>query len=101
MSGRSEVTAIAVREHATKNFSNVLRFIYSIPSAIARNIETWIAVPRTDPVVHMLFSKRDDTGRIVCPVLSSSTEKDIVERMLLQKCTVLKVGQRCADWFTI
>jgi hypothetical protein len=100
-SGRSDVTAVAVREHGTKYFSNVLRFMYSVPSVMARSLETWIAVPRTETVVHMLFSKRDDSGRIVTPSPTSSSEKDVVERLLLQKCTVLTIGQRCADWFIL
>ena len=34
-SGRSDVTAVAVREHGTKHFCNVLRFIFSVPFAMA------------------------------------------------------------------
>ncbi|CDF37457.1 unnamed protein product [Chondrus crispus] len=99
--GRSEVTAVAVRENGTKHFSKVLRFFYCVPTAIARTIETWVAVPRTEPVSHMLFSNRDDEGLIVTPSPSSSSDKDMVEHLLLQRCSVLAVGQRCADWFVL
>lgn len=99
--GRSQVTAVAVREHGTKHFSNVIRFMYTVPSAIARSVETWIAVPRTAPVAHLLFSKRDDQGRLVTPAPDSSKEKDVIELRLLQHCSVLTIGQQCADWFIL
>jgi hypothetical protein len=68
---------------------------------MAHSLKTWIAVPRTDPIVHMHFSKRDDNGRIVTTSQISSTNKDVVERLLLQRCSVLTIGQRCADWFIL
>jgi hypothetical protein len=59
---------------------------------VARSLETWIAVPRTETVVHLLFSKRDDTGRMVTPSQTSSSEKDGVEQLLLQRCDILTIG---------
>lgn len=48
--GRSDVTAVVVRENGTKNFSTVLRFFYCVPTAIARTIETWVAVRGQSPL---------------------------------------------------
>ena len=73
------MTAVAVREHGTKHYSSVLRFMYTIPSAISQSIQTWIAVPKTGPISHMLFSKKDNAGKIVPPAPFSLRPKDVVE----------------------
>lgn len=49
----------------------------------------------------MLFSNRDDEGLIVTPSPSYSSDKDMVEHLLLQRCSIIAVGQRCADWFVL
>ena len=90
--GTSQVTAVAVWEQGTKHFNKIIRFMYSVPSTISRSIETWIAVPRTAPVAHLLFSKRDDHGRVVLPDFDSSNEKDVIERLVRQKCCLLTIG---------
>lgn len=95
------MTAVAVREHGTKQFSNIIRFMSTVPSTMASSMETWIAVPRTAPVAHMLFSKRDDNGCVVIPSPESTKDKDVIELRLLERCTVLTIGQRCADWFIL
>ena len=68
---------------------------------MAEEMETWIAVPKTEPFVHLLFSVKDEAGRVLCPAADSTLDKEIVERPTLQNCTVLTVGHRCADWFVL
>ena len=100
-SGRIKATATAVRDRGTAKFSKVVRFLYSLPSDLAQSMEMWVAVRRQCSSSHMLFSKRTDNVRIVRPPRDSTDDRDIIERLLLDKCIVLTVGQRCADWFTL
>ena len=99
--GRSRVTALAVRERGTTKFSHIIRFMYSIPSDIAQRVENWVAVPHSGSSSRMIFGKRSDDGRIVRPSSLSLDYRDTMERFLLSKCIVLTVGQRCADWFVL
>ena len=96
-----KATAVAVRERGSQKFSKVLRFIYNVPTSISQMIETWIAVPYSTTHEQKLFSKRTDSGLILHPPDTSPDLKDELERRILQKCVVLTVGQRCADWFVM
>ena len=98
---KAKVTAVAIREHGTQKYSKIHRFLYTVTSAMAEEMETWIAVPKTEQFVHLLFSVKDEAGRVICQAADSTLDKDIVERAFLQNCTILTVGQRCADWFVL
>lgn len=101
LTARAKVTAIAVREKGTKLFSNLIRSMYTVPSVMAAGMETWVAIPRTAPIAHLLFIKRDNNGLILSPASDSNNGKDIIERHILEKCSVLTVGQRCTHWFVM
>jgi hypothetical protein len=98
---RCPVTAVAVRERGTEKYSKVLRFAYRVSAGVASASETWVAVPGCGLSNHFLFVKRDDSGRIFVPPADSEALKDVVERALLEKCMILTIGQRCADWFVL
>ena len=99
---RAKVSAIVVREHGTQKHRSVHRFLYTVPTTIAKDIETWIAVPKAEPPGDYLFSEKDaHTRQIINPSLFSVMDKHVVERFLLQHCKVLTIGQRCADWFIL
>lgn len=88
--GQRRVTAVAVREHGTKKYSRLLRFMHSVPSGVSKEFDRWIAVPKAPvSVSRTLFAGNDNPGSKCC------------ETALLQHCFPLTVGQRCADWFTL
>ena len=43
---RFKVAAVAVREKGIEKFIRITRFMYSVPSNVSANLETWVAVPR-------------------------------------------------------
>lgn len=44
---RATTCVIAFRDHGTQQSSNIVRFIYSVPSTISNNITKWIAIPHS------------------------------------------------------
>lgn len=94
---RSKVTAIAVRERGSEKFNKILRFLLSVPRSMGEAIDSWVAVPHSFSSAHLLFSKRNNDGKIALPAAESEELKDRVERALWETCTILSVGQRCAD----
>ncbi|PXF43989.1 hypothetical protein BWQ96_06222 [Gracilariopsis chorda] len=98
---RVKVTAVAVRERGTDKFSRIIRFIYSLPSSFSTLLESWIAVPKCTRMIGTLFSKRDNTGRLTIPPNDSTEFQDVIERHILDHCSVLTLDQRCADWFVL
>ncbi|PXF43106.1 hypothetical protein BWQ96_07140 [Gracilariopsis chorda] len=98
---RVKVTAVAVRERGTDKFSRIIRFIYSLPSSFSTLLESWIAVPKCTRMFGTLFSKRDNTGRLTIPPNDSTEFQDVIERHILDHCSVLTLDQRCADWFVL
>jgi hypothetical protein len=53
-SGQNAV-AVAVRERGTEKFSNILRFVHSLPEPINLLTNTWIASPRKEIYANFLF----------------------------------------------
>lgn len=96
--GRSAVNTVAVREQGSKKYYNVLRFLYRVPSSMPENLESWIAVHRTEPVAHMLLCKKDDYGRLGTPPVTSTSDKDFIEGMILGDINVTMIAQRCSEW---
>ena len=39
-------TAIAVREHGTKKYSKILRFMYHVPESVQVTLNNWVAVSK-------------------------------------------------------
>ena len=98
----AKVTAIAFREHGTQKHCSDHSFLYTVPATIAKDIDTWIAVPKSEPSVDYLFSGKDEhTRQIVNLPLISVMDKHVVERFLLQHCNVATIGQRCVYWFIL
>lgn len=99
---KSQVSAIAVREKGNEHFSKVLRFMYTVPTSLARSIETWIAVPKGEFLHHgILFSERVKEGGPLVASDENGSGKGTIESMVLGSCIVLTISQRCADWFTM
>ena len=98
---RPKVTALAVREKGSAKCSKIHRFMYCVPSTLSKSLEAWIAVLSKLALEQKLFSKRGDDNRIVSPAVDPLDPKDVPDRHLLCKCTVLTINQRCADWFVL
>jgi hypothetical protein len=47
--------AVAVRERGTEKFSNILRFVHSLPEPINLLTNTWIASPRKEIYANFMF----------------------------------------------
>ena len=99
--GNDKMTAIAICEHGSDKFAKVIRFLYNVLSIINENLRTWIAVPKGCILNNVLFNNRDNLGAVVRHPSPPQDQKDFVQAEVLRVCTVLSVGQRCADWFVL
>ena len=75
--------------------------MYTVPSNVSASLETWVAVPKRAALSNKMFSKRTDSGRILCPPPDTCDLKDDIERRLLAKRIVLTIDHRCGDWFVL
>ena len=91
-----KITAVAVHEHGTEKFCEVLRFMYTAPEGIHDVLKKWIAVPKSnEPKRRTLFlGKRQEPPNVQALM-------GTVEQILLSVCSVLTIGQRCTDWFIL
>jgi hypothetical protein len=99
---REQIVAVAIRERGTEKFSKVLRFMHNLPEPMSRLTNTWIATPRPETCAHLLFgawSKRNSPSQ--WPTPDENSEKCCVARHVMDRCQVLTIGQRCADWFIL
>jgi hypothetical protein len=60
---KAGVTAVAVREHGTDKFCNELRFLYSLPTGILENLDSWIFVPKHGDFSNLLFFRKEALPR--------------------------------------
>lgn len=72
--------------------------MYCVPTNVSKSLEAWIAVPKKAMLKNKLFQKRKDDGEIMSPAVESTNMKDVIERHILNRCSVLTVDQRCVDW---
>ncbi|PXF43284.1 hypothetical protein BWQ96_06981 [Gracilariopsis chorda] len=96
--GRSRqrsMNAIAVRERGTDKFSKVLRFMYTVPAGIQDALNTWIAVPKQN------IDKKFTLFQTLRRGNEMQDLQDVVSVFLRERCEVLTVSQRCADWFVL
>ena len=98
---RSKVTDAALREKTSAKFSKILLSMYYVSSTLSKSLEELISVPSRSPPGQKLFSKRSDDNRIFVPAVDSYDPKDVLERHLLSKCTLITINQICADWFVL
>jgi hypothetical protein len=95
-----DVTAVAVRDQRTTDFSKIIRFGYSLPPAIEAKLNSWIAVPlRRSRCPDSLFLRFNSDGSIIPPAIAAVGPRSRIESWVLTKCQVLTLAQRCADWF--
>ena len=97
---RVRVTALAIRERGTEKQAKIIRFGYLLPPHLERKVNCWIAVPhprRRDQSA--LFATIGEDGKLAEPV--GVDPRSRIESWVLAKCTVLTLGQRCADWFCL
>ena len=73
------MTAIAVREHGTEKFNNVIRFLYSTPPLLSRAIECWIAITRYNLEDRQILF---NSGSDVQNQLRSIMEPDFIKKKL-------------------
>lgn len=99
------ISAVAVREHGTDKFCKVLRFLFQVLETLARRIETWIAVSRSNVFQqYLLYSAvcRDVAmSETTGDSMPLGVERTALESFLLEDCLVLTLGQRCSDWFAL
>lgn len=93
--GQKRVTSIAVKESGREKFGEVLRFMYAVPTSIEEHLNNWVAVPKDNCTSdNVLFTRRSEKAHVEALQL-------LAERTLTASCTVLTVGQRCADWLAL
>ena len=63
-SGRSKITAVAIRERGTEKFSKVIRFLYNLPSSFSDSLKNWVAVPQQS-AFSQLFSGNELTVEVL------------------------------------
>ena len=89
---RSYMSAVAVRKRGTEKFAKILRFLFDVPQVMGKQLNAWIAVPKLERYEQYLFS-----GLASGSLSASMSTKRIIEDAIAQKCSVLSIGQRCAD----
>ena len=57
--------------------------------------------PQEGSLSNKMFSKIPDNGSILCPPPDTCELKDDLGRRPLANCIMLKIDQRCADWFVL
>lgn len=92
--GQRRISAIEIREHKTEKFSKVLRFSQLVPDGISRHLQSWIAVNNPGEISMYTIFKMNDREN-----LYKDIERKECEKCIQEKCIVLNVGQKCADWF--
>lgn len=101
--GRVNVTAVAIRDRGTVKFSKIIRFGFSLPGPLDAKLQCWIAVPRgASRNFNSLFLHTTSEGKLIPPNEEERTQpRGRIESWLLEKCTVLTLAQRSADWFCL
>lgn len=64
-------------------------------------LKNWVAVPQQSAFSNLLFSKRTDNGRVAWPLPGVTESKGLLKINLNERCLVLSIRQRCADWFIL
>lgn len=85
--GQRCLTALAIREHGTSQFSKDLRFMYAVPREVASEFSKLIAVPKPNTCL--------------VATLSSGSHDAIMttlQAIFALPCVPVTMGQRCADW---